>query len=246
MDRGLVRFAVFKLMNVNFRHFCLAYALGQALCIFSQRCNNIPSIVGTGNLRYVHNVVLANLIEGNYTMSDSNFVFLPEKPTWLMDSMVIDHVDIDTIMHAFHSVVIYMNINNENRFEIQCSKSKYILNQWKGRLSAFNKGMRELGDEWKDEKKYETIIRGSTFGSIIFTPVRFPAFVVLGPEGLSIQSPLAPFSLMRATHYRHQIKKIRIVRDRIRVKLYEGGRFSIQCIDDPSILQDILIWYNRL
>lgn len=192
---------------------------------------------GKGNLRFAHDVLLANLVFGRYEITQDGFAFYPAHPTWFMDSLYIPAVAIDSVTSGLFALRIHYKVKEPGQLRLKCQQPGKVAAKWR-LLMGQGETLPVDSVPGKNELSagFVAKICGTTFGSTLCTPICYYARLVFEANSLMIKPIDAPLSFIHLNYGRDQIKRTKMRTNRIFVILQEGGRFTM-CVSDNEPLK---------
>ncbi len=198
---------------------------------------------GKGNLRFVHDVLLANLVFGRYAITQDGFTFYPLHPTWFMDSLRIPAVAIDSVTSGLFALHIHFKDKEPGRLRLKCQHPGKVAAEWR---LLMGQGDALPADSVPDQNDlgagYVANVCGTTFGSTLYTPICFNARLIFDANGLTMRPVDTPLSFIHVHYARDQIKRVQMRSNRIAVILHEGGRFAIRKSDNDQLKKAMSDW----
>lgn len=198
---------------------------------------------GKGNLRFAHDVLLANLVFGRYAVTQDGFTFYPAHPTWFMDSLHIPAVAIDSVTSGLFALHIHFKDKEPGQLRLKCQQPGKVAAKWRllmGQGEALS--VDSVPDKNDLSAGYVAKVCGTTFGSTLCTPICYYARLVSEANGLMIKPIDAPLSFIHLYYGRDQIKRIKMGPNRISVILHEGGRFTIRVSENEPLKRAMTDW----
>lgn len=202
------------------------------------------TIQGKGNLRLVHDLLLANMIRGNYVITPSSFSFYPSTPNWLLDSICLDVSQIDTVTAGFRSLLIHPKGAAGKVLRVQCRHPKKVVGSWLAMWEQHYRRSAPIARNRSASMGYEVQVLGFTFGSTLYTPIAYRAVIDFDPQMFRLRPIAPPLSFLYVSYNREQIKRVKLKEDRIRVSLHDGGCFTIRTLDNAAVRKEMSEWYG--